>query len=158
MSGKSADQLLRVAPERSSDHPGADQGICVRVISRMANTSHSRKGRGAKAVDPTALAVKFGKALRVARGSVTQVQLGQRTGIDQASLSLIERGLRLPTIEQVAKMEQALDLTRGALFEAGYAEGVSSTLRAIDNDAALHPVAREALRRVYAGLLEMPDE
>jgi transcriptional regulator with XRE-family HTH domain len=120
------------------------------------STKRSRKGNG-PGVDPEAIALQFGAALRLARGDITQVQLSEPSGIDQATISVIERGLRLPTVEQVARLEHALNLRRGALFEAGYAIAPHSTLDAINNDAALHPLAREVLKRVYAGLLEMPE-
>src|SRR5215467_6048837 len=121
----------------------------------MANSSASRKP---VKVDPAALALRLGRAIRKARGQVTQVQLATRSGIDQASISLIERGERLPTIEQVARIEAALQLARGALFEAGYSQASHSTRDAIANVAALPPVARETLLRVYDGLLEMPAQ
>lgn len=108
-------------------------------------------------IDPDALALRFGRALRRARGSVTQVQLAALSGVEQSTISIVERGGRLPTIEQVARFEIALGLARGALFEAGYAEVTHSTLDAIAVDASLHPVAREALRLAYVGLQQMPE-
>jgi transcriptional regulator with XRE-family HTH domain len=121
----------------------------------MANAA---KRKRVKPVPLDRLALRLGRAINTARGDTTQVQLSQLTGIDQASISVIERGLRLPTIEQVALIEQGLGLALGALFEAGYSEQPKTTLHAIASDAALSPVERDVLSRVYLGLIARTDD
>ena len=56
------------------------------------------------------------RQLREARG-LTQEQLGEKAELDQTYLSGIERGVRNPSIEVLARVAKALRISLAELFE-----------------------------------------
>lgn len=54
----------------------------------------------------------FGKALRYFRMSskISQERLAQESGLDRSYISLLERGIRQPSLTTILKIAQALDL------------------------------------------------
>lgn len=58
-----------------------------------------------------AVQVALGRDLRAARrlGNMTQSDLAERTGVDQAEISRIENGRANPTLETIARLASALD-------------------------------------------------
>lgn len=56
--------------------------------------------------------MNYSKAIRVARSlaDISQGQLADRAGIDRSYLSLIESGKRMPSVETIEKIAQALKL------------------------------------------------
>jgi transcriptional regulator with XRE-family HTH domain len=63
------------------------------------------------AVDPRAIAIAFGAALKVARteARLSQEALAERAGLDRTTPSLYERGLRQPTVAGLIILGQALE-------------------------------------------------
>lgn len=67
----------------------------------------------------------LGGALRSARlmAHLTQASVAHSTGLDQTQISKWERGEQTPNLDQIAKLETALGLSRGALLaNAGFVE------------------------------------
>lgn len=98
---------------------------------------------------------RLGAAIRTARGSWTQTELGEEIGegVPQTTISRWEAGLVDLTVEQVLQVEAALGLQPGALLaEAGYVElsfkakDVEAMLR---TDPALDPDIRDEIVRAY---------
>jgi transcriptional regulator with XRE-family HTH domain len=56
------------------------------------------------------------RRLREARG-LTQMQLGNRCGMDSSAISRLERAERDPQLETIATLAKALGLTAGDLVE-----------------------------------------
>ena len=50
------------------------------------------------------------KKVRTARG-MTQVELSQKAGVDDSYVSMLERGMRNPTIDTLLSICDALDIT-----------------------------------------------
>jgi transcriptional regulator with XRE-family HTH domain len=69
------------------------------------------------ALNPRAVAMAFGAILRVARqdAGVSQEVLAERADCDRTYPSLLERGLRQPTIGKVLDLASALQLEPAAL-------------------------------------------
>lgn len=57
------------------------------------------------------------KSTREAQG-VTQVELAKMIGVSQPRLSAMERGPAIPHIEQIAAIEEALDVSPGYVLKA----------------------------------------
>ena len=55
----------------------------------------------------------FGQVLRDCRGkaAISQEELAARASVDRTYVSLLERGLRQPTLGTVFRLAQALDVT-----------------------------------------------
>jgi transcriptional regulator with XRE-family HTH domain len=65
----------------------------------------------------------LGLAIRAARGDVSQVELARRVEVTQSTISIWEKGDRVPTLEQVLSVEQALELPPGQLAtHAGFVD------------------------------------
>jgi transcriptional regulator with XRE-family HTH domain len=62
----------------------------------------------------------FGRVLRESRRSrgLTQREVSDRARLDPTTPSLLERGLRSPTLETIIKLEEALELEPGYLVAA----------------------------------------
>ena len=110
---------------------------------------------------PDDLAVNIGAAIRASRGAMSQATLGRSVGVRQATISRWERGGGdKPTVAQLLRIEEALDLQRGALFvaaglvTAGAIEGVE---RAILGDPGLDARSRQLLVAVYRAFLNAQD-
>lgn len=54
-------------------------------------------------------AKQSGKALKKARGKITQIQLSEMTGIDQSVISRIEAGKVEPELSTLKKLAEALN-------------------------------------------------
>jgi transcriptional regulator with XRE-family HTH domain len=69
------------------------------------------------------LAQKFGKVIRRRREAAgfSQEALAEEAGLHRTYISLLERGLRTPTIEVVRQLAEALDTTMVGLM--GEVEG-----------------------------------
>lgn len=63
--------------------------------------------------------VAFGKALRNERDDrgVTQEQLGELSGLHPKYISLMERGLRQPTLTTILQLATALEIEASTLIE-----------------------------------------
>jgi transcriptional regulator with XRE-family HTH domain len=72
-------------------------------------------GRG-----PDAAVVAFGRRLRVLRESqgLSQERLAHDAGMDRTYVSGIERGVRNPSLRNIAKLAEALGVKIGALFDS----------------------------------------
>lgn len=62
----------------------------------------------------------FGKDLRSIRNSkhMTQADLALATHLDRSYISMLERGIRHPSLETVLRVCHALEVSPGALVEA----------------------------------------
>lgn len=91
----------------------------------------------------------IGRALREARGELSQEELGRRLGVPQTTVSRWERGTIDFGVEQLRMIETALGLEQGHLVLAGgYIPGEE-----IPEDVVRHILARDlddALRMVEA--------
>jgi transcriptional regulator with XRE-family HTH domain len=58
------------------------------------------------------------RAFRTEAG-FTQVELGARTGLGKTTIGFLERGLRSPSLDSVAKIANALNVGVDALFTEG---------------------------------------
>lgn len=63
--------------------------------------------------------VAFGKVLRNERSKrgVTQEQLGELSGLHPKYISLMERGLRQPTLASILQLATALEIEASTLIE-----------------------------------------
>lgn len=71
-------------------------------------------------IDAEAVGKQFGRNLAEARewAGLTQAQLAQEVSMHQVNLSILERGLRCPRLDTVAKLADALGVqVRDLLFE-----------------------------------------
>jgi transcriptional regulator with XRE-family HTH domain len=59
---------------------------------------------------------KWGQTVRTRRGRVTQKELAARTGLDQGTISRIERGVASLSDESKVKIAEALTCPVGELF------------------------------------------
>lgn len=75
------------------------------------------------------------RAARIAK-DLTQIQLGQRTGIDQGRMSRIERGTGTLSVDEIARIARALNVSAGSLVDGP-----------VDPDNQMSP----ALRALLAG-------
>src|SRR5690242_10611773 len=81
-------------------------------------------GRGPmSALNPRQVAVAFGSILRAARTDcgMTQEELAERANLDRTYPSLLERGLRQPTIGRLIGIAYALGVKPGALVTRTFA-------------------------------------
>jgi len=60
----------------------------------------------------------FGQALRHfrARQNISQERLSQESGLDRSYISLLERGLRQPSLTTLLQLAEALDVSAGELI------------------------------------------
>ncbi|AOJ91389.1 helix-turn-helix domain-containing protein [Burkholderia cepacia] len=96
------------------------------------------------------LAKTVGKAIanRRKRMALTQEQLSEAAGIAQASLSHIERGQVLPSLDRLAQLAALLHCRLADLLaEAGTTPGDRAT-RIHEKLSALAPAQQEALERL----------
>ena len=70
----------------------------------------------------------FGQALRAIRRAkgITQEQLAERAELDSAYPSLLERGLRTPTLVVILKLAEGLDIDPVTLFRDAVARAPKS--------------------------------
>lgn len=70
-------------------------------------------------LDPTAVAQVFGSELRAARvrAGLTQLGLAERCGLDRTYISLLERGLRQPSITTVLQVAEAIGIEPTRLID-----------------------------------------
>ncbi len=63
--------------------------------------------------------IAFGTTLRRVRRQkkISQEKLALNTGLDRTYISLLERGLRQPTLKTILSISQALDMTSSQLIE-----------------------------------------
>jgi transcriptional regulator with XRE-family HTH domain len=124
----------------------------------MASSAQPKKSSGSNGPrfdrQVQALMADFGRAIHRARGRTSQVELGERTGLDQGTISLYERGLRMPSFENLMRVEQALGLNRGAIVHAVYCD-LPTIADQLVNDATLPPEFRKAVATVYESLHAM---
>jgi DNA-binding XRE family transcriptional regulator len=80
---------------------------------------------------PEEVALAFGRAIRRARGPRTQRWLANRAGVDQATVSRIERGRYRLTVELMVTIAAALDTHPADLYEFPAAES-SAVFRGAD--------------------------
>ena len=58
----------------------------------------------------------WGESIRTRRGRITQEELAARTGLDQGTISRIERGVSSVSDESKVKIAEALTCSVGELF------------------------------------------
>ena len=69
--------------------------------------------------EPTALGERFGANLRRSRhrGGLSQQELADRIGMNRASVSVLERGLRLPRIDTILMLAAGTSVSTRVLLE-----------------------------------------
>lgn len=93
--------------------------------------------------------INLGKAIRTARGTMTQGDLAQALGTDQPVISKWERGERRPSLEELHAIEQATGRRRGfILITAGCVDDVVTVNDAIDV-APIKDHAKTYLKSMY---------
>lgn len=111
--------------------------------------NESRPGSGSsRGSDNIQLAASLGRAIVAARGSMTQTELAERTGIDQPTISKLEKGLRRQplTVWEMQAIEAATG--RGAGFilrECGYLPRTLTARQAVAAEPNLGADARVAI-------------
>jgi transcriptional regulator with XRE-family HTH domain len=77
-----------------------------------------KKNDGPPEFDNRDVAVAFGQVLRVTRGQqgISQDSLALKCGFDRTYPSLLERGLRGPTIAMLLRLASALEVGPGQLL------------------------------------------
>jgi transcriptional regulator with XRE-family HTH domain len=96
------------------------------------------------------------KSLRELRG-LTQAELGDRAGMGGASISHFETGQRMPSLESLVRLADALDVSLDTLLGRAPIEAGAKLdpifLRASRSSAQ----TLETVRRVTAALLDEPE-
>lgn len=88
----------------------------------------------------------IGKAIRRARGSMTQEQLAALIAVDQPTLSKWERNLQRASFEHIRAVEDATNRPRGfVLVAAGLVEKVTTVEDAIAMDPTIDDRFRDLL-------------
>jgi transcriptional regulator with XRE-family HTH domain len=98
-----------------------------------------------------------GAAVRQARlgAGLTQTDLGRALGVTQAAVSYWESGQNIPSWDDLASIEKACRLPRGAIFRlAGFAPEYS-VVEAILTDPDLTSEYRRLLAEEYRSLVEL---
>lgn len=98
----------------------------------------------------------LGTALRKFRRRVgtSQDALADESGVPQHQISRIERGLLSPTLEEVAALERALGIGKGALLIASGAIEIALTFEdAVEQDPTLSEEAKWFMLDAYHGHL-----
>jgi transcriptional regulator with XRE-family HTH domain len=90
---------------------------------------------------------------------LNQVQLAQRMGVDQTTISRLANGKwgeqGGPTPDILARIEEAAGRPRGwILIQAGYVDDVRSTAEAIAVDPDLSDSARQIVSSYYQGVVQ----
>lgn len=92
------------------------------------------------------------KAIRTARenAGLTQQQLADLAGLDQAKVSRYERALNVPPLGSLLAIDEACRQPRGTVLRlAELIDNPDSAEDAITSDPALHPDAAQALLTFY---------
>lgn len=100
--------------------------------------------------------MRLGMALRAARlaAGLSQPELAAASEVSQSSLSRTEAGKHDPTVTEVARLESALQLTKGTLLvKGGFVTGLDAVDHAIAVDPALSDREREWLTAAYRSAL-----
>lgn len=123
----------------------------------MARNAAPGKARGSH---DTALAGMIGAAIRDAREpDLTQGQLAARCGIDQPTMSRLERGTRPTplTVYEMLRIEEATNRPPGWLLQHAGIVGTHerSAASAIASDATLPVIVRRMLLAALAAAVEM---
>lgn len=109
-------------------------------------------------MEPTDVNAAIGRALKHLRAptGVGQVELADRLGIDQTTVSRWERGLDAFPAYRVVQIEDALGLARGALWSAAGLMGLTSVETAIYADPGLGAMEQRTLVATYQALRNVP--
>jgi transcriptional regulator with XRE-family HTH domain len=101
----------------------------------------------------------LGKAIRAARGSLTQAQLGALLQVPQTTISRWEKGQVALDVIQVAELEQALGLEGGSLLiAAGLIPGrrtVKDVAKALLTEPNIDPALRRDLVAIYKNYVRL---
>ena len=87
------------------------------------------------------------REIRLRRG-ITLAVLGSKTGMTKGYLSLVERGVKVPTIASLVKITKALDVAIGVLFEAEPPQDPVAIVRKGERKPFV-PAVRAGSRRDY---------
>lgn len=100
--------------------------------------------------------MRLGKALRQARleGGVTQRALADLADLQQPTISRWEKGERLPSLEELWRVEDALGLTRGTVLIRAGLVGVDSVEHAIAGEQGLTDEGKAFLLNAYRAALK----
>ncbi len=103
--------------------------------------------------------VNLGRAIRTARGTLTQAQLGALLDVPQTTISRCEKGLVALDVLQVLEIETALGLEAGSLLVAcGLVENrisVKDVAQAILVDPHVDPTVRRDLANIYENYVKL---
>jgi len=84
----------------------------------------------------------------------TQAELGQRSGMGAASISHFETGQRVPSLESLAKLADALEVSVDALLGRAPVESVVTLDPVFRQAARASAQTLSTVRRVTAALLQ----
>ena len=103
--------------------------------------------------------VNLGRAIRTARATRTQAQLGALLSVPQTTISRWEKGLVALDVLQVLEIETALGLEAGSLLvAAGIVENrisVKDVSQAILVDPNVDPTVRRDLANIYENYVKL---
>jgi transcriptional regulator with XRE-family HTH domain len=105
---------------------------------------------------PSAVKKTFGSRLRALRkaASMSQLELGERSGLDYTYVGGIERGERNPTLEVISKLADGLQIEVEQMFRFGGAQArdnraIADLVALLENEEpALASCALELVRSV----------
>lgn len=120
----------------------------------------TEKSGGVRGAGDIELAAAIGRAIIAARGEMSQPELSRRTGIDQPTISKLERGTRPSslTLWEMRAIERACDRPAGFILgEVGYLRRRLSTRQALQADARLSAEARVILLAALEAAHSMSD-
>jgi transcriptional regulator with XRE-family HTH domain len=102
------------------------------------------------------VAARFASNLRSLREmrALTQAELGHRAGIGAASISHFETGQRVPSLESLVKVADALDVPVDALLGRGSVDAQTQVDPVFLQASRSSAQTLDTVRRVTAALLE----
>lgn len=98
----------------------------------------------------------LGQAVARALSGHRQVDVAERLGVSQNSISRWKTGDQRPALDQIAALEEACGRPRGFVLRlAGYVDDVVDVETAISADPELDDIGRGVVRSAYRNYLEI---
>lgn len=101
---------------------------------------------------------RLSAALRetVEKAGVSQIEIAERLGVDQPTVSRWVRGMRRPPLDILATIEDMAGVQKGTVLRvAGYVDDDLDVITAVNADPELSDAARKVVLGVYEGLRKM---
>ena len=133
---------------------GRPPNKCLQSTFRYNRPVPDRKSNPGKPLPPKRSRDLATAIRNVYRGRLTQIELADRLGVAQNTVSRWSTGEVEPSLEQIAAIEKACGVERGFILRAaGYVVESFSPDALIARDARLEPSKRELLVAAYKAAL-----